>query len=162
MNVHLQEGYLCIRASQSFLLIGRVLSPFHLFIETFGDEYCQYLEEGDLVVVSSPEGGDIGQAMILLELIRKYHAPLVVFPKGHPGSTRLTMVVSAGDHIEINCSIQRGTHPEQHLLCGSEDMAGIVLKRSDMGVEITGGDQMSIQSLDRMVIPSLPLLAPLF
>ena len=146
----------------TFCMIGRVLSPFHLFIETYGDEYCHYLEEGDLVVVSAPEGGEIGQAMILLELIRKYHAPLVVLPKGHPGSKRLTMVVSAGDHIEINCSIQRGTHPQQHLLCGSEDMAGIVLKRSDMGVEITGGDQMSIQSLDRMVIPSLPLLAPLF
>ena len=155
MNVHLQEGYLCIQTPQSFLLIGRVLSPFHLFIETYGDEYCHYLEEGDLVVVSAPEGGEIGQAMILLELIRKYHAPLVVLPKGHPGSKRLTMVVSAGDHIEINCSIQRGTHPQQHLLCGSEDLAGIVLKRSEMGVEIIGGDQMAITSLDRMIIPSL-------
>ncbi len=156
MIAEFREGYLCIRCGQSFLLIGRVLSPFHLFIETSGDEHCQYLEEGDLVVVSAPEGGAVGQAIILLELIREYHAPLVVLPKGHPGSKRLTMVVSAGDQIELNCSIQRGTHPEQHLLCGSEDMAGLVLKRSEKGVEITGGDKMSIQSLDRMIIDSLP------
>lgn len=156
MIKELREGYLCIQSRRSFLLIGRVLSPFHLFIETTGDEHCQYLETGDLVVVSAPEGGEFGQAVILLELIREYHAPLVVLPKGHPGSKRLTMVVSAGDHIEINCSIQRGTHPEQHLLCGSEDMAGLVLKRSEKGVEITGGDNLSIQSLDRMIIAPLP------
>jgi hypothetical protein len=83
-------------------------------------------------VVSAPEGGDLGQAMILLELIREYHAPLVVLPKGHPGSARLKMVISAGDEIELNCSIQRGTHPKQHLLCGSEEMAGMVLKRTVM------------------------------
>ena len=73
----------------------------------YGDEYCHYLEEGDLVVVSAPEGGEIGQAMILLELIRKYHAPLVVLPKGHPRSKRITMVVSAGEPIAIDCSIKR-------------------------------------------------------
>ncbi|HOJ96304.1 MAG TPA: alpha/beta hydrolase [Methanospirillum sp.] len=156
MIAELLDGYLCIQSRQSFLLIGRVLSPFHLFIETTGDEYSQYLEVGDLVVVSAPEGGEIGHAMILLELIREYHAPLLVLPKGHPGSKRLTMVVSAGDIIEINCSIQRGTHPEQHLLCGSEDMAGVVLKRSDKAVEISGGDHLSVQSLDRMMITSLP------
>ena len=96
------------------------------------------------------------QAMILLELIREYHAPLVVLSKGHPGSKRLSMVVSAGDYIELNCSIQRGTHPEQHLLCGSEEMAGLVLKRYGKGVEINGGDHLSIQSLDRMIIAPLP------
>ena len=156
MIAPLYDGYLCIRSEQSFLLIGRVLSPFHLFIETIDDEYCQYLEEGDLVVVSAPEGGEVMQAMILLELIREYHAPLVVLPKGHPGSKRLSMVVSAGDHIELNCSIQRGTHHERHLLCGSEDMAGLVLKRYEKGVEMNGGDKLSLQILSRMIIAPLP------
>lgn len=138
MNVPLGEKYLCIRGKDSFILVGKVLSPFTLFIETQKEEYCQYLETGFLVAVSAPEGGDTGQAAVLLELVRKYHAPLVVLPRDHPGSRRLKMVVSAGDAIELNCSIQRGTHPEQHLLCCSEEMAGMVLKTSPHGLEITG------------------------
>lgn len=147
----LGDDYLCIQGSRSFLLVGRVLSPFHLFIETSSRENSQYLEAGDLVAVSAPEGGETGQAMILLELVREYHAPLVVLPKDHPGSKRLKMVVSAGDRIELNCSIQRGTHPEQHLLCGSEEMAGLVLKKVDDGVEIVGGEDMNVKILKRMV-----------
>jgi hypothetical protein len=146
------DDYLCIQGSRSFLLVGRVLSPFHLFIETSSRENSQYLEAGDLVAVSAPEGGETGQAMILLELVREYHAPLVVLPKDHPGSKRLKMVVSAGDRIELNCSIQRGTHPEQHLLCGSEEMAGLVLKKVDDGVEIARGEDLSVKILKRMVI----------
>ncbi len=151
MIVPLGDGYLCIQSTHSFLLVGKVLSPFHLFIETYSDELCQYLEQGDLVVVSAPEGGDLGQAMILLELIREYHAPLVVLPKGHPGSARLKMVISAGDEIELNCSIQRGTHPKQHLLCGSEEMAGMVLKRTGDGVAVSGGEEFHYLHISRMV-----------
>lgn len=132
------DEYLCVRKENAFILIGRVLSPFTLFIETYSEEYCQYLEYGELVIVSAPEDGDIGQAIILLELIREYHSPLIVLPKNHPGSKRLRMVVSAGDMIELNCSIERGTHPEQHLLCGSEKMTGIVIQKTEDGVTISG------------------------
>ncbi|MDD1723553.1 MAG: alpha/beta hydrolase [Methanospirillum sp.] len=146
MNIPLCDDHLCIRGRDSFLLVGKVLSPFTLFIETQTEEYCQFLDTGDLVAVSAPEGGDPRQAVILLELVRKFHAPLVVLPKDHPGSRRLRMVVSAGDNIELNCSIQRGTHPEQHLLCGSEEMAGMILKTSPDGIEITGmPDSMIIE-----------------
>ena len=155
MICSLEDGYLCIQSRKSFLLIGRVLSSFHVFIETNREEYSQYLEEGDLVVVSAPEGGELGQAIILLELIREYQAPLIVLPKDHPGSKRLKMVVSAGDHIELNCSIQRGTHPEQHLLCGSEEMAGLVLKRVKGGVEIFGADKFQVKPFERIVISPL-------
>ena len=62
------------------------------------------------------------------------------------------MVVSAGDRIELNCSIQRGTHPEQHLLCGSDEMAGLILKKVDDGVEIARGEDLSVKILKRMVI----------
>ena len=155
MICSLEDGYLCIQSRKSFLLIGRVLSSFHVFIETNREEYSQYLEEGDLVVVSAPEGGELGQAIILLELIREYQAPLIVLPKDHPGSKRLKMVVSAGDHIELNCSIQRGTHPEQHLLCGSEEMAGLVLKKIKGGVKVFGVEKFQIKSFERIVISPL-------
>jgi len=138
MNFVLDHDYLLIKGKLSFLLIGKIQAPFNLFIETLSGEICQFLSYGELITISAPEGGDPRQAAILLELIRTYHAPLVVLPRGHPGSQRLNMVVSAGEYISLSCDIQRGTHPEQFLLCGSEEMAGIELSKSDNGVEISG------------------------
>jgi len=147
----IRDEYLCIHSASSFILIGRVLAPFTLYIETVQKEYCQFPETGDLVVVSAPEGGEIGQAVILLELIREYHAPLIVLPKDHPGSKRLKMVVSVGDVIELNCSIQRGTHPDQHLLCGSEEMAGMVLRKISEGVDIIRDESLKIETIERIL-----------
>ena len=136
MNVPLGEELLLIEGSSSFLLIGRVRGAFSLCIETFEEEYCQTLSEGDLVAVSAPEGGDVEQARMLLELVRTYHAPLVVLPRDHPGSRRLAMVISAGPEILLACDIRRGTHPEQHLICASEELAGARLRRTADGVAI--------------------------
>jgi len=159
MYLSFTDEYLSIRNDDSFILIGRVLTDFTLFIETNTHEYCQYLESGDLVVVSAPEGGRIEQAIILLELIREFHAPLVVLPKDHPASQRLTMVISAGDSIELNCSIQRGTHPEQHLLCGSESMAGLIIKKISDGIELSGmNEAFVIQSIPRIGIEKINFL----
>ena len=66
-------------------------------------------------------------AFMLLDLVRIHHVPLIVLPRGHPGSKRLRYVVSAGPSVELNCSIRRGTHPEQHLICSSTELAGICL-----------------------------------
>jgi hypothetical protein len=136
MNLPLGDELLLIEGTASFLLIGRVRQPFSLCIETYQEEYCQTLSEGDLVVVSAPEGGDVEQARMLLELVRTFHAPLVVLPRDHPGSRRLAMVVSAGPEILLACGIQRGTHPEQHLICTSEELAGSRIRRTADGVEV--------------------------
>jgi hypothetical protein len=127
---------LLIRADQSFLLCGLAGDAFTLFIETSSDEICQFLQSGDIIAVSAPEGGDLRQAQILLELVRTWHAPLVVLPPGHPGSGRLKMVVSAGDIISLHCSIQRGTHPEQTVICSSEELAGTCLYAVPGGIEV--------------------------
>jgi hypothetical protein len=66
-------------------------------------------------------------AFMLLELVRIHHVPLIVLPRDHPGSKRLRYVVSAGPSVELNCTIRRGTHPEQHLICSSPELAGIYL-----------------------------------
>lgn len=129
---------LLIRGADSFLLLTIVRARFPLCIETFEGEVVQTVEPGDLVVVSAPEGGSLRQACILLELIALFHAPLVVLPSGHPGSRRLRMVVSAGPEIRASCSIQRGTHPEQHLICSSDELAGLRLIRHREGVLIDG------------------------
>ncbi len=138
MKYPLGDRVLLVQGDHSFLLVGRALSKFPLYIETFEDEYCETVLPDDLVVVSAPEGGDTEPARMLLELVRRYHLPLLVLPKDHPGSGRLLLVVSVSESLHLSCSIRRGTHPDQHLLCSSEELAGITLDGSDGGVEVEG------------------------
>ena len=137
MNYPLDNELLIIRGKESFLIVGTVKSGFGLCIETSHDEYCQRVDDGDLVVVSGPEGGAIEPALMLMDLVRTFHVPLLVLPKDHPGSRRISYVVSVGPEILTSCSIKRGTHPEQHLICSSDELTGITLKRSRYGVEIS-------------------------
>lgn len=136
MIVPVSGTNILIQATTSFILVGIVRDPFTLFIETSTDEYCQFLKDGDLVVISAPEGGEVRQALILLELVMTWHVPLLVLPSGHPGSCRLNMVVSAGDQIVMSCLIQRGTHPEQTVICSSEELAGMEIRSHTDGIEI--------------------------
>jgi hypothetical protein len=136
VTIPLRDGLILIRGEYSFLLIGKAGSRFTLFIETAEDEYCQAVDQDDLVVVSMPEGGAVEPARMLLNLVREYHIPLVVLPKNHPGSKRLSMVVAVSPEILLACEIQRGTHPDQHLLCSSPEFSGMRLAGVTDGVEI--------------------------
>jgi hypothetical protein len=136
MIVPLDGETLLLRGERSLLLAAKASSRFVLFIETVEDEYCQAVDPDDLVAVSMPEGGPAEQAEMMLELVRRYHTPLVVLPKDHPGTGRLSMVVSVGPQIHLSCTIQRGTHPEQHLLCSSEEFSGVSLSGVPGGVVI--------------------------
>ncbi|WP_241647976.1 alpha/beta hydrolase [Methanoculleus taiwanensis] len=136
MHVPLGEGLLLIRGEHSFLLIGKAGRRYALRFETFEKEYSETVEPDDLIVVSGPEGGSVEAAGMLLELVRGNHIPLVILPKGHPGSKRLKMVVSVAPEILLACDIQRGTHPEQHLLCSSGELAGMRISGAEGGVEI--------------------------
>jgi hypothetical protein len=132
----LEDELVLISGKRSFLLCAKIRNRFALCIETPTEEYVQRVESGDLVVVSAPEGGPVEPAMMLIELVRSYHMPLLVLEKGHPGSKRITHVVSVAPVISSNCSIQRGTHPEQHLICSSDELAGLTLKGTAQGIEI--------------------------
>ena len=136
MNYALDDEVLLIRGKQSFLLVAKVMNRFGLCIETATDEYCQGVEAGDLVVVSAPEDGAIEPALMLIDLVRSFHVPLLVLPKDHPGSRRISYVVSVGPEIFTSCSIRRGTHPDQHLICSSDELADITIKRSEHGVDV--------------------------
>ena len=137
MNYTLDDEFLLIRGKRSFLLVAKVKKSFGLCIETSHNEYCQGVEAGDLVVVSAPEGGAVEPALMLTDLVRTFHIPLLVLPKNHPGSRRISYVVSVGPEIFTRCSIQRGTHPEQHLICSSDELGGITIKRIEYGVEVS-------------------------
>jgi len=136
MIVPLTEEYLLISGARSFLLVAKVRELFAIRIETPDKEYCQTLEPTDLVVVSAPEGGAVEPAAMLAEFVRTYHMPLIVLPKDHPGSKRFSYLVSAGPLVTTSCTILRGTHPEQHLVCSSDELAGTTIKALPEGVEI--------------------------
>jgi hypothetical protein len=132
----IDDESLLIKGKKSFLLVALVKNSFGLCIETTDDEYVQGVEAGDLVVVSAPEGGAIEPALMLMDLVRTFHVPLLVLPKNHPGSKRISYVVSVGPEIFTSCSIRRGTHPDQHVICSSDELAGISLKRIEHGVDV--------------------------
>jgi hypothetical protein len=137
MNYTLDDNLLLISGEHSFLLVATITERFCLCIETSEDEYCQGVEPGDLVVVSAPEGGAIEPALMLADLVRTFHLPLLVLPKNHPGSQRISYVVSVGPEIFTSCSIKRGTHPDQHLICSSDELAGITLRGRRDGIDIS-------------------------
>lgn len=136
MITPLSDELLLIRKDPSFLIIGKAQERFSLCIETSSDEYCQTVEPDDLIVVSAPDGGEPEAAAMLVELVRRHHTPLIVLPKDHPGSRRLRYVVSVGQLITTDCTIRRGTHPEQHLVCASGELSGITLHGTKKGVRI--------------------------
>jgi hypothetical protein len=127
---------LLIQGSSSFILAGRAGHRFPLCIESFEEEICMTIEPDDIVAVSAPEGGQLEPAIMLLELVRHYRHPLFVLPPHHPGSKRLRYVVSAGPEIVLACGIRRGTHPEQHLLCSSEELSGILMHGVAEGIRV--------------------------
>jgi hypothetical protein len=133
----IDDESLLIQGKTSFLLVALVKTSFGLCIETADDEYVQGVEAGDLVVVSAPEGGAIEPALMLMDLVRTFHVPLLVLPKNHPGSKRISYVVSVGPEIFTSCSIRRGTHPEQHVICSSDELSGINLERIEHGVDVS-------------------------
>jgi hypothetical protein len=138
MRYPLGDRVLLVQGDHSFLVVGRALSDFPLFIESFDGEDRKRVSPDDLVVVSAPEGGETEPARMLLELVRRYHLPLLVLPKDHPGSGRLSLVVSVAESLQLSCSIRRGTHPDQHLICSSDELAGITLRGSKGGVDLDG------------------------
>jgi hypothetical protein len=132
----LPDEFLHISKGSSFLIIAQANVRFALCIETSSEEFCQTIEPHDLIAVSAPEGGEPEAAAMLIELVRRHHTPLIVLPGNHPGSRRLRYVVSAGPVIMTSCSIHRGTHPEQHLICASEALSGVTMQGVQGGVLI--------------------------
>jgi hypothetical protein len=137
MNCSLQDEIALIRGKHSFLLIAKALGRFPLCIETAEGEVCQGVDPMDLIVVSAPEGGAVEPGVMMIELVRKYHIPLLVLPGDHPGSKRLLYVISVGSAIHTTCSIQRGTHPEQEVICCHGEFDGITFTGTDKGFTAT-------------------------
>ncbi|MDO5844605.1 MAG: alpha/beta hydrolase [Methanocorpusculum sp.] len=137
-----------IRGRSSFLLVSKVLDKFPLLIETEDEEIVQGVSIGDLIIVSAPEGGEILPALYLLEMVKTYHTPVIALSKSHPAGRRLSYVVSANEKIEMRCDIKRGTHPEQHLLCSSDEFTGLALYADGKDLIIENPRSVEIEYLD--------------
>ena len=110
------------------------------YLETKQKEIILFTEPDDLMVASSFGRGEKirrGLHCTLFQL-RELEAPLIVLPKGHPASPRLKTVVSIGSSTRLSCKIQPGTHPEQNVLCGSEEFHGLEIIAEPGGAEVRG------------------------
>ena len=110
------------------------------YLETEEREVILFTEPEDLMVASSFGRGEKirrGLHCTLFQL-RELGAPLIVLPKGHPASPRLKTVVSIGPFTRLSCTIQPGTHPEQNVLCGSEEFHGLEIVAGPRGAEVKG------------------------
>jgi hypothetical protein len=151
-NLPDEKTLLLVEGGRSFVLAGLIGDRFSLCLETATGEICTTLERSDVVAVSAPEGGPVEPAFMLLELVRTYRHPVVVMPRGHPGSRRLRYLVSCAPEILLSCAIQRGSHPEQHLLCSSDELAGTVLSGGEGSISVRDAPASAAASL---VHPSL-------
>lgn len=104
------------------------------------EEVVVFIEPEDIIAVSAFENNKKVEKGIkyMLYLLRELNFPITVLPENHPTSSRLPMVVAAGDHINLNCNIVPGTHPEQDVLCACDDLSGTQITASEDGVEIEG------------------------
>ena len=114
------------------------------FIATQDDEIVQFLEKDDIIAVSSLKGNK-RSIKSLAYLTREEDSPLVILNKNHPSTKHLTTVVSVGDVVNLNCNITPGTHPEQTVLCTTDELNGLEIKKTKNGVELNKNIKYSIE-----------------
>ncbi len=108
-----------------------------LFIETPDDgEIVQYLEEDDLIAVSSFKLGEKYEKGIraMAYLTRDIESPIIILPTDNTASKRLKLVFSIGESVRLDCGIIPGTHPEQDILCSCDSLSGLTITKSKEGV----------------------------
>jgi len=104
------------------------------------EEIIIFLEPEDIIAVSAFDTGKKAEKGIksMLYLLRELNFPITVLPENHPTSSRLPMVVAAGDHIRLSCNIVPGTHPEQDILCACDDLSDTSIMASKDGIDVEG------------------------
>lgn len=107
-----------------------------LFIATpDNDEIVQFLEKDDLIAVSA-FNKDKRAIKSLAYLTREEDSPIVILDKNHPSTKRLSIVLSVGDSVNLNCNITPGTHPEQNVLCSCDSLSGLLIEKTGSGVKL--------------------------
>lgn len=119
--------------------IVKVASEKILFIGTSdNDEIVQFLESDDLIAVSGFGTSEKYKKGIksLAYITREMDMPIIVLDKDHPSSKRLSMVLSVGENVRLDCNIIPGTHPEQDILCSCDSLTGLEIEKTKNGIKI--------------------------
>lgn len=150
-DISLKESeMLILRGTAGIVAVVKVGSSGQFFLETETDEIVLGLEPHDLIVASAlsiDEKTEKGLKCVLF-MIREIRSPLIVLPKNHPASPRLPIVVSAGAKTILSCNITPGTHPNQDVLCGSNEFDSLELTGTPEGVQIENMPQCEVLKVD--------------
>jgi hypothetical protein len=141
-----ESEMLLLRGTAGIVAIVKVGQSGQFFLETENEEIVLGLESHDLIVASAlsvDEKTEKGLKCVLF-MIREIRSPLIVLPKDHPASPRLPIVVSAGNRTVLSCSITPGTHPNQDVLCGSNEFDSLEITGTPEGVQINNMPQCEV------------------
>lgn len=140
MNISIENDEIAYLSGKTgTVAIAKTLGRF-FYLDTDRDETVLFTDADDLIVASAFGIGEKvrkGLKCTIFQL-RELEAPLIVLNKNHPASPRLKVVVSIGACTRLSCHIRPGTHPEQDVLCGSEEFDGLTVQGVTGGVEIAG------------------------
>ena len=141
------DEILFVRSADGVIGVVKSGAVRQLFVETVHDEIVMTVDPEDLLVASgfSNDRTTTNAIICTLALIRDSGSPLIVLPKHHPASARLKVVASVGKRTVLRCDIQKGTHPEQDVLCGSLGLNGLEVSSVDGHVVLRGGDSLTVE-----------------
>lgn len=146
-EISLKESeMLLLRGTAGTVAIVKVGPHGQFFLETENEEIVLGLEPHDLIVASAlsvNEKIEKGLKCILF-MIREIRSPLIVLPKNHPASPRLPIVVSAGKKTVLSCNITPGTHPNQDVLCGSNEFDSLEVTGTLGGAQLKNLPQCEV------------------
>lgn len=134
------DEILLVRSEDGIIGIVKSGGRRQIFIETLEEEIVTTVGGNDLFVASGfdNDNATIKAITCTLALIRDAGSPLIVLPKDHPASSRLRVVASVGKRTVLRCDIERGTHPEQDVLCGPAGLDGLEILATEGGVLFRG------------------------
>jgi hypothetical protein len=138
MHISLKDDEIAYLLGQSgTVAMAKTLGKF-FYLETDTTEIALFTEPEDLIVASSFGVGEKVQRGLgcTIYQIRELESPLIVLSKGHPASPRLKTVVSIGPMTNLSCEIEPGTHPEQNILCSSEEFSGLEIMAAPDGAVV--------------------------
>ena len=132
-----EKEILFLSHNEYFLGVVKSLGKSFL-LETEKEEIILGTGNEDIICVSSLVDNEKLKPVMISTLysLRELSFPLIILNKGHPASKRLKLVFGFGDKIILDSCIEAGTHPDQHLLCSSENLSGLILVAKKGGVEI--------------------------
>ncbi|MDQ1260850.1 MAG: hypothetical protein QG575_31 [Euryarchaeota archaeon] len=140
MHITIEEDEIAYLVGLSGTLAIAKTNGNFFYLETESEEVVLFTDPEDLMVASSQDIGEKVRRGLCCTIyqLRELGAPLIVLPKGHPASPRLKTVVSIGSSTRLSCKILPGTHPEQDVLCGSEEFHDAQVLAKPGGAEILG------------------------